>query len=388
MTHARRAALALPLLLLSLTPPLPAASSPKEIKYKSRDLERIRDEMSRKKEEKDRLEKQATDLSSSVEKDQTKIKDVEQSLQYTRRKQSDVQQQMAVSKNKHDDLIGQLEDRRASLQNSAQTYAVAMILEGPYGLAPIYAKHAVLARARETRATSDEAADAKRSLSTLVETQSILRTEADKQQEKLGDIRTSRRDKEKQLTKTQSRQDVIEGEIRELKQNAEELASLIEVLRSKVKQDADEEKRTRKEKEMTGRSPILPRSLPWPVKGKVVMRFGRQEHPELHTPFVSNGIVIETQETSEVGSVADGKVLYAGEFMGYGGTVVVEHPGDWYSVYARLAGWVVEKGQPIKKGDMVGQSRSKTGGGGSESYFELRFYGKPTDPMPWLVARQ
>jgi len=386
--QARRAALALSFLFLTWPNLLPAASPPKEIKYKSRDLERIRDEMSRKKEEKQRLEKQVNELSSSVEKDQTKIHDVEQSLQYTRRKQSDVQQQMAVSKNRHDDLVGKLQDRQEAFQDSAQTYAVAMILGGPHGLAPIYAKHAVIARSRDARSTREETSDAKRSLQTLVETQSILRSEVDKQQEKLGGIRSSRRDKEKQLTKTQSRQEIVEGEIRELRQNAEELASLIEVLRSKAKQDADEEKRTRKEKEMTGRSPILPRSLPWPVKGKVVMRFGRQEHPEFHTPFVSNGIVIETPETSEISAVADGKVLYSGEFMGYGGMVVVEHPGDWYSVYARLAGWVVEKGQPIKKGDMVGQSRSKSGGGGAESYFELRFYGKPTDPMPWLVARQ
>lgn len=387
MRRPLQGAFAFSVFLLTLPPSLPAASTPKEIKYKSRDLERIRDEMSRKKEEKERLEKEASDLSSSVSKAETQMKDVEQSLQYTRRKQSDVQQQVAASKNRHDDLMGKLQDRQSDLQDSAKTYAVAMILDGPYGLAPVYAKHAVLFRAQETRAAGDETAEVKRSLQTLVETQSILRSEADKQQSKLGDIRSTRRDKEKQLSKTQTRQDVIDGELRELKQNAEELASLIDVLRSKARQDADEDKRARKEKEMAGRSPILPRSLPWPVKGKVVMRFGRQEHPEFHTPFVSNGIVIETQETAEVGAVADGKVLYAGEFMGYGGTVVVEHPGDWYSVYARLAGWVVEKGQPIKKGDMVGQSRSKSGGGGSESYFELRFYGKPTDPLPWLVAR-
>jgi murein hydrolase activator len=79
-------------------------------------------------------------------------------------------------------------------------------------------------------------------------------------------------------------------------------------------------------------------------------------------------------------------VLYAGEFMGYGGTVVMEHPDDWYSVYARLSGWAVEKGQAVKRGEMVGQSRTKQGGGG-EAYFELRFYGKPTDPMPWLSSK-
>ena len=96
-------------------------------------------------------------------------------------------------------------------------------------------------------------------------------------------------------------------EIRGLKQNAEELASLIEVLRSKVKQDADEEKRSRKEREMTGRSPILPRSLPWPVKGKVVMRFGRQEQGSM-PPCGTRGSMrpVDGGEVDVAGSPAGG----------------------------------------------------------------------------------
>jgi septal ring factor EnvC (AmiA/AmiB activator) len=113
------------------------------------------------------------------------------------------------------------------------------------------------------------------------------------------------------------------------------------------------------------------------------MKFGRQVHPTLGTTFVSNGIVIATEEQPSVLAVADGKVLYAGEFMSYGAMTVVEHPGDWYTVYGHLTHWIVEKGQEIKKGDSVGVGRPRQGGG-FEAYFELRFYGKPTDPIPWL----
>ena len=129
------------------------------------------------------------------------------------------------------------------------------------------------------------------------------------------------------------------------------------------------------------------RSLPWPIAGKVVTRFGRQQHPTLGTTFVSNGVVIASAEPSPVCAVANGKVLYAGEFMSYGNMIVLEHPGDWYTVYGQLLKWDVEKGQVVTKGDAVGTSRPRAGGG-SEAYFELRFYGKSTDPLPWMVRQE
>ena len=82
--------------------------------------------------------------------------------------------------------------------------------------------------------------------------------------------------------------------------------------------------------------------------------------------------------------MADGKVLYAGEFMSYGAMTVLEHAGDWFSVYGQLDGWSVEKGQMVTSGETVGTSRPRSSGG-AEVYFELRFYGKPTDPLPWLA---
>ena len=135
-----------------------------------------------------------------------------------------------------------------------------------------------------------------------------------------------------------------------------------------------------------GSSPILAHSLPWPSPGKVSTRFGRQTDPKLGSTLISNGVIITASDRARVTAVADGKVLYAGNFMGYGNMVVIEHPGDWYSVYGHLSDWSVEKGQEIKKGAPVGRTRPRIGGQ-YECYFELRFYGKPVDPTPWLARR-
>jgi septal ring factor EnvC (AmiA/AmiB activator) len=46
--------------------------------------------------------------------------------------------------------------------------------------------------------------------------------------------------------------------------------------------------------------------------------------------------------------------------------------------------WIVEKGQAIAAGQEIGAAGIR-GDGKGETYFELRFYGKPADPMPWLL---
>ncbi len=376
------------LLFLISGPAFSDAPKTREIQHKSKDLEKIREELSRKRSEKERLRHEADELAQKVKKEQDRMRDVEKSLANTERRHNETEQKAAVSKNRHDELVSQLGQERAGLNSAAQTYYVAMLLEGPGGIAPAYGRQAVRMRGTAVKATRDDSAKENKNLNDLVSASEILRNEARKQQNKLSDIRETRRDAEKRLSKTQSRQEIVDAELKELQQSAEQVANLIESLRTKVKQEAEAEKKERAARQKAGSSPILARSLPWPTRGKITTHFGRQQNQSTGTPIISNGIIIEAPERTAVIAVSDGKVLYAGEFMGYGAMTVVEHPGDWYSVYGRLSSWSVEKGQMIKRGETVGRSRTKSGGGGAESYFELRFYGKPTDPMPWLATAQ
>ncbi len=363
------------------------AQDPKEIKFKSRDLEKVKAELNQKKEERERLEREAEELSRAVRENEGKMKNVETSLFYTKQKNFEIDQKVATTKNQHDKLAATVSDRRAQLKNTAKTYYVASILQTPDAPVSMYTRQVIHGQAYELRRAHGKKEETGENLQELIETQQVIRGEVRKQQDRLSGIRTSTENKERLLTKKKSRQEILETEMKELQQTAEQLASLIDVLRTKAQEEKETEKELRRQKQMTGQSPIRPRSLPWPVQGKVVTRFGRQQHPTLGTTFVSNGIVIASAGPQTMTAVGDGKVLYAGEFMSYGNMVVVEHPGDWYTVYGQLVGWEVEKGAAIKKGDAIGMSRPKASGG-TEAYFELRFYGKSTDPLPWLVRQE
>lgn len=123
-------------------------------------------------------------------------------------------------------------------------------------------------------------------------------------------------------------------------------------------------------------------ALPWPVHGRVRVPFGLRKHPKFDTHTVQNGIEIAAGAETPVEAVYDGTVVFADRFKGYGLMVVLDHGGKHHTLYAHLAESGMQPGQKVLAGDMLG----KTGSGleGPGLYFEVRFQGKPEDPLEWL----
>jgi septal ring factor EnvC (AmiA/AmiB activator) len=124
-------------------------------------------------------------------------------------------------------------------------------------------------------------------------------------------------------------------------------------------------------------------TLPWPVAGDVRSGFGRHKHPRFDTYTVQNGVEIEAALDSPARAVYEGTVVFADRFRGYGLMVVVDHGGKHHSLYAHLAETSVEVGQKVAAGDVLG-TVGATSVEGPGLYFEIRFQGKPEDPLDWL----
>ena len=124
-------------------------------------------------------------------------------------------------------------------------------------------------------------------------------------------------------------------------------------------------------------------SLPWPVPGRVRVPFGRRKHPRFDTYTLQNGIEIEASEGAPVQAVHEGSVAFAELFRGYGLMVVLDHGGRHHSLYAHLAECRVKMGDRVTAGDVIGTVGS-TGLEDAGLYFEMRFQGKPHDPLDWL----
>ncbi len=168
---------------------------------------------------------------------------------------------------------------------------------------------------------------------------------------------------------------LTEKELQELETNKAHLEKLIAQLRGSVgAAGMGEDLRRNLMLSLKG-------ELPWPAVGTLISRFGRQKHPTLNIVTINNGIRIKTLEQAAVKAVAEGKVIFAAEFKAYGLTVILDHGGDFYSIYGLLSEINVEKGKVVGKGQVIGKINSNTE---PQLYFEFRKSGVPQDPLEWL----
>jgi septal ring factor EnvC (AmiA/AmiB activator) len=117
-----------------------------------------------------------------------------------------------------------------------------------------------------------------------------------------------------------------------------------------------------------------------PISGTVAARFGakRADGP------VWRGMFIKAPEGTDVRAVGPGRVVYAKWMRGWGNMIIVNHGGEYLSIYGFNETLLKHEGDSVKAGDVIASAGSTGGNGESGLYFELRHLGKPIDPAGWV----
>lgn len=124
-------------------------------------------------------------------------------------------------------------------------------------------------------------------------------------------------------------------------------------------------------------------SLPWPVDGAVVGRFGTHYHPvytNLKLP-PNNGFDLAVAKGSDIKAVFDGVVEQVMVIPVYNQCVMVNH-GNYFTVYCKLKTVSVKAGDKIKTGQVLGTI--DTINGQTQLHFELWKGNAPQNPESWL----
>lgn len=124
--------------------------------------------------------------------------------------------------------------------------------------------------------------------------------------------------------------------------------------------------------------------LPWPVKGKVITKYGKQRDPGSKTYVNNTDIEIQSTLGTPVRSVFSGIVRVITYLPGYGNTVIIDHGKGYYTVYSHLDKIYVQRDDFVKTNDVI----ATVGDSGSLSGSKLQFgiYGaqQSYDPEKWL----
>lgn len=114
----------------------------------------------------------------------------------------------------------------------------------------------------------------------------------------------------------------------------------------------------------------------WPVKGKIVKKFGNGN---------SKGLEVAVANGTPVSSAAAGKVIYSGSgITGYGNLIIVRHDDSFFTVYGYNKRNLVEAGAFVSKGEKIAYSGKPPSGGTYRIYFEIRYGKKPVNPITYL----
>lgn len=125
--------------------------------------------------------------------------------------------------------------------------------------------------------------------------------------------------------------------------------------------------------------------LPWPVKGKVITKYGKLHDPNSRTTINNTDIEIQSTLGTPVHNVFTGVVRIITYLPGYGNTVIIDHGKGFYTVYSHLDEIYVQKDDVIRTGEVI----ATVGESGSLSGSKLQFgiYGsqRSYDPQQWLA---
>ena len=115
----------------------------------------------------------------------------------------------------------------------------------------------------------------------------------------------------------------------------------------------------------------------WPTKGKIIRAYSSKLGG-------NKGIDIAGKIGQPVLAASSGKVVYSGNGLaGYGNLIIVKHSEQFLSAYAHNKKLFVKEGGEVKRGEKIAEL-GKSGTTEVKLHFEIRYKGKPVDPLKYL----
>ena len=119
-----------------------------------------------------------------------------------------------------------------------------------------------------------------------------------------------------------------------------------------------------------------------PVSGRITSRFG--DVSSIRSSVPHTGLDIACTTGTDIGVVADGKVIFAGWSGDYGNLVKIDHGNGVQTWYAHCSKIYVSKGDEVSSGDVISAVGSTGNSTGPHLHFEIRINGVAVNPQNYI----
>lgn len=212
----------------------------------------------------------------------------------------------------------------------------------------------------------------------LVQEQKDLEATLKQQQNELNQqanqLEKKRLEREQVIQTLESQLAENQTSIADLTASEKRLQRLIETLSDVLSDIPDDLMAAQAFKELRGR-------LIKPINARLLAGFG---HRGLKGEK-SRGHWYNAAPNQSIQAPASGRVAFAEWMSGYGLMLILDHGDEYMSIYAHQDALMVELGDWVEPGQVIGRAGSSGGLNRNALYFELRYRGKPTNPRPWLM---
>lgn len=120
--------------------------------------------------------------------------------------------------------------------------------------------------------------------------------------------------------------------------------------------------------------------LSWPVKGKLVHRYNSKRNAKLRW----KGVFLKATGGRKVKAVAKGQVVFSDWMDGYGYLLIIQHDGDYLSLYAYNRALYKKEGGHVNANEVIAAVGNTGNMESNGLYFEIRKGQDPLNPEKWI----
>lgn len=174
---------------------------------------------------------------------------------------------------------------------------------------------------------------------------------------------------------------VLRGKVYEMSADdiARQTAALQEESRRRIDSSREILTHVRRERAVFQAMPSI-----WPCSGRITSSFGFRIHPLLASTELHTGIDIANQKNTPIRATSDGTVKVASWQPGYGRMILLDHGFSYATLYGHMCSLMVEVGQKVRRGQVIGYMGSTGTSTGNHLHYEVRFKNSPVNAARFL----
>jgi murein hydrolase activator len=120
--------------------------------------------------------------------------------------------------------------------------------------------------------------------------------------------------------------------------------------------------------------------LTWPVKGKLVKKYGANKKGG---NLKWQGVLIDAETGTSVNAISTGKIVFADWFRNLGLLIIIDHGDGFMSLYGHNQNLLKNTGDWVLAGEKIATVGDSGGQSDTALYFEIRKGAEPLNPSHW-----